>query len=487
MTDSDALMPSINSRLHGFTEPLILSTMVACLGSIQYGYHIAELNAPQQSLTCSSSRTNNSNYGDTYLGSHGYNQCINLTDEQFGAVTSIFSIGGLIGSLYAGKLGDKYGRKLVSIWTCLLSMIGSYILFSANDYFNLLLGRLLVGISCGTSVVITPLYINEISPVKLRGTLGSMNQLSINLGILLTQSIAIKFSNELQWRWILFAGILLAFINLLCWFKIYESPKWLLTKGNNQSLAEVAVYYLREGTYQDAKNELQKWLEEHREHNNAEGRESGVSEDEISFMKYLKDSKYKKSRMVIFTILVGQQFSGINSIIFYGVKIISGMLPKYAILINFMISILNVVVTFIASLIIDKFGRKPLLFTSSTLMSIASFFLTIAILNSKPVLLVMSVFFYIGSFAIGLGPIPFLIISELSPIEALAISQSFGTVCNWISTFIVGYTFPILHQILDGYVFLLFTFWTIFFAWYVKKYIPETKGKTTHSEVWRNY
>jgi MFS family permease len=182
-----------------------------------------------------------------------------------------------------------------------------------------------------------------------------------------------------------------------------------------------------------------------------------------------------------------QQFCGINSIIFYGVKVIGKILPDYSIQVNFAISILNVVVTLAASAIIDHVGRRPLLLASTTVMTAMSLLISVGLTLSVSFLLVTATFVYIAAFAIGLGPIPFLIIGELSYPQDAATAQSFGTVCNWLATFIVGYLFPIGHGLMGGYVFAIFAAIAAMFATYVYKRVPETKGKTTYSEVWAGY
>lgn len=488
MAETERLMPNGGSRETKplITGHLILGTIVACLGSIQYGYHIAELNAPQEFLSCSrfEAPDENISYDDTWVGQHGLKQCIALTDSQYGAITSIFSIGGLFGSYYAGNWANRYGRKYVSMGASAMCMVSSLLLFFSNSYLQLLFGRFLVGMSCGTAIVITPLFINEIAPVEWRGAMGSMNQVSINLGILLTQTLALKYADSYNWRWLLFSGSVIAVANILAWLKVDESPRWLVSHGF-VSEAETALFKLRPGTYQQAKQEIQDWQRSHAHNRDPESSEETHSGPTL--WQYVTDPSYKKPRTVILAILSCQQFCGINSIIFYGVKVIGKILPDYSIQVNFAISILNVVVTLAASAIIDHVGRRPLLLASTTVMTAMSLLISVGLTLSVSFLLVTATFVYIAAFAIGLGPIPFLIIGELSYPQDAATAQSFGTVCNWLATFIVGYLFPIGHGLMGGYVFAIFATIAAMFATYVYKRVPETKGKTTYSEVWAGY
>ncbi|KAH7591129.1 Major facilitator superfamily (MFS) profile [Nakaseomyces glabratus] len=485
MTATESLMGNTRRKIE-LTSSLILAVLVSCLGTIQFGYHIAELNAPQQFLTCSEVKYPHGDpdipYDETLFGRHGLVQCIPMTTEQFGVVTSVLSVGGLIGSYIAGQLAAKYGKKKISQGTAFVYFIGSLMLTMANGYWTMIFGRLLVGMASGISIVVIPVYINEITPAEYKGAMGTMNQLSINIGILFTQTIALIFTNSYYWRWILLIGTAIALVNFVAWSTVDESPKWLLKRGLT-SEAEMVVYKLHGGTYQDAKDQIQTWqtdMNSHHEHADFAGREPTLWE-------FVTREEYKKPRNVIFMILCAQQFCGINSIIFYGVKVISNSLPNSAVLVNFGISVLNVLMTFVASVIIDSLGRKPLLLSSSALMAGTSFLISIGISKDVPILLVIAVFAYIASFAIGVGPIPLMIISELTTHEAAAKAQSFGTICNWLATFLVGFLFPSFHEVMGGAVYCIFSIVAIGFVIYIKYRVPETKNKTSYSDVWRGY
>ncbi|SCU81219.1 LAFA_0C03400g1_1 [Lachancea sp. 'fantastica'] len=503
--ESQALMP----KRHKVTPSLAFTTLVACFGSIQYGYHMAELNAPAQVLSCSKydNPWPDIPYSHTWLGSHGFNECIELSEQQVGLATAIFSVGGLVGSLYAGKLADRYGRKRYSFANCFVGIVGSLTLFVANTYAQLIGGRFIAGICCGSSVVVTSLFINEISPKELRGSMGSMNQVCINFGILLTQLLALYLADSFRWRWLMFAGALLALTNLLLLLKVDESPVWLASQGDVDG-AESVLHSLRGGDLHHTRDEVEEWLTARGSSRGGAGgsyssnprnvspspraasqqsslRSSQDTHDGLSITQYLTDPRYTKSRWAITAILVSQQFCGINSIIFYGVKVISGQLPQYALAVNFAISIVNLVATFGASLLVDHWGRKPLLIFSAGAMSAATAFVSAGILTDSAGVLVTSTIIYVCVFALGVGPIPFLVISELSPPEARGIAQSYGTTCNWLATFVVGYGFPFLHQWLGGYVFLIFTVYAAGFTAYVKFKIPETKGMHEAELRWR--
>lgn len=462
------------------TAQVVFTTFVACLGSVQYGYHTAELNAPQQVMSCSEFRIPSEDlpYEKTWLGSRGLKQCVPLDDEQIGVITAMFCVGGVLGSYYAGRLADRFGRRQVTFLTSVIGFVGSIILFASNSYLGFIVGRIVVGVASGASIVVTPLTINEIAPQEWRGALGSMNQVFINLGILLTQSLALKLADSYRWRWLLFAGAVVALTNFVLLFKTKESPRWLTAQGRTLE-AEIALYTLRKGSYQDARNEVQQWRRE--------TPDQELADQGPSLWQYFKDPTYQKPRRAITVTLTGQQLCGINSIVFYGVKVISQLLPTYAIQINFAISILNVLMTFIASLVMDRFGTKTLLMSSTALMAVASTAISLGINSHAAALLVSATFIYIASFAVGLGPIPFVIIGQLSAPQDAATAQSYGTVCNWLATAFVAYTFPLVHGMLGGYVYLLFAITAAAFTAYTYWRIPETRNKSGYCQVWADY
>ncbi|KAH3903397.1 related to Probable metabolite transport protein YBR241C [Saccharomycodes ludwigii] len=522
------------------TNKLLFATIVACFGSLQYGYHMAELNAPQSVLSCHTTGTDNA-MSDPLYYSLGLKNCVAMSEQQIGLITSVFSIGGLFGSLYAGVLADIHGRRKISFFNAFLSILGSLLLTFSNSFTQFLIGRLTCGLAAGSSVVVTPLLLTEIAPNNLKGALGSMNQVSINLGILLTQVLSLKWATINQWRNILFVGVILATINFILLFKVHESPKWLVNRGYLDE-AEDVLRGLRGGTRADTRNEINEWLSvrsvsrtqlsKQQDENNNNGSNSNLvmlgpspanntkqnnkkdssyqslharstsplvsahsnrefeeNEEikEISMWQYIKSNHYNKSRFMITMILMGQQFVGINSIICYGVKVIGDLVSEgnTAIIVNVGISILNVVVTFASSPLIDKWGRKPLLIGSSFSMGLSSLFISYGLKANSAQLLIFFTFLYIGVFAIGMGPIPFLVISELTPDEAIGAAQSYGTTCNWIAVFIVAYGFPVLDSIIGiSPIFIIFGVVAFLFSIFVYYRFPETKGRSTKVGLW---
>lgn len=478
------------------THQLIISIAIVCLGSLQFGYHMAELNSPEAIISCRTSNPGLVPYKDSWFGSHGFAECIPMNPRQVGLVTSVFSIGGLLGSFYVGRIADKLGRKKTTLIHSVFFLIGSTVNAISNNYYTLVLGRFLAGLGAGSAIVITAIFINETSPASYKGFLGSMNQVSINVGILFTQILSLKWSNNNSWRWLLLMGSFIAITNfILIVAYLEESPLWLLNNGFTSQAYRV-LHKFRGGEYIHARNEVNSWKkrkatetpeDEELLNNQAEVDEAPVEDNDraVPLGIYLKSSEFNNSKTVATGILIFQQFCGINSIIFYGVSVLVSIFPKYAIAINCLISLVNAVVTFAAAPLVDSLGRRPLLMTSVTFLGILSAVMGFGIIFTNSILSIVGTFTYITFFAIGLGPIPFLLVGEVTQNKAKALAQSWGTTMNWLATFIVGFLFPILkNSPLGGATYFIFTFNCLLAFLFIKNYIPETKGSHTYEEVW---
>ncbi|CAH2350265.1 probable metabolite transport protein [[Candida] railenensis] len=480
------------------TPKLIANVAIICIGSLQFGYHMAELNSPESVISCRISKPNPLvPYAESWFGSHGFEMCISMTAEQVGTITSIFSLGGLLGSFFVGSIADKIGRKRTGLLHCGIYLVGSTLNGIANTYTAILVGRFVAGLGAGAALAIGPVFINEIAPAKVKGFLGSMNQVSVNIGILITQFLALIWCDNNNWRLLLLTGSVLAIFNFVAiFFYVDESPMWLYNNGFTSKAYQV-LHDIRGGEYVQAREEVNSWK------SHVSGTSSNESDDllqeegaaapavayssqpSITLSTYLSSPEYFNSRLVSTGILIAQQFCGINSIIFYGVSVLISVFPDYAILINCLISIVNVVVTFGSAPLIDKLGRKPLLLGSVTVMGISSSIMGFGIISSSAILSIVGTFTYITAFATGLGPIPFLLVSEVTQPKVKAVAQSWGTACNWFATGLVGLLFPILkNSWIGGGVYFIFTAFCALTYLFIKRYIPETKGLSTYEEVW---
>lgn len=297
------------------TAFFLLLVTVYSLGSLQFGYHIGELNTPQAVISC--------NANGYTVGPHtnGFVDCIRMTDVQYGSIVSMFPIGGLIGSLFAGRLADLYGRKPVSIIDSLIFTIGSAIMSMSNSMLTLGTGRLVCGIASGASLVTVPIYLNEISPISIRGIVGVMTQLSCVFGILLAQIAGIYMSSVPYWRVILGCGAVLGMVQFLMFWSTVESPKWLASQPGRYGHARSILVRIRGRS--DIQAEMKTWKIEDEDviENDIEEQQelmrsptenlSGVKQP-LSFQKFMSNSRYRPAikAIVLIQVAVGQFWNG---------------------------------------------------------------------------------------------------------------------------------------------------------------------------------
>lgn len=218
---------------------------------------------------------------------------------------------------------------------------------------------------------------------------------------------------------------------------------------------------------------------------NASHPKQAVENESVSIFKVLTDKHYNRAVFTVIVIMVAQQLCGINSIVMYGVSLLSELLSSSSALLNLFVALLNLVVTSACAPLVDKLGRKLCLGASAGGMALSSLLLAIGISRSIPVLSGIAVMAFVASFALGVGPVPFILSSELVGPEAVGATQSWALAANWLATFVVAQFFPVVNKALGKgriyYVFAGFGLATLLFVYFV---VPETKGKRDADEVW---
>jgi len=202
-------------------------------------------------------------------------------------------------------------------------------------------------------------------------------------------------------------------------------------------------------------------------------------------LQVVKHTDNRKAVFAVIMIMIAQQLTGINSIIMYGVTLLSDLLASNAAILSLLVSALNIVVTIVCAPLIDHLGRKKCLLFSISGMGLSSLALAIGIQGDLKVISAVAVLTFVGSFGVGLGPVPFILAAELVGPEAVSATQSWALSANWISTFIVAQFFPIVNAALGkGVIYYVFFGIAIFFACFVGWFVPESKGKRNADEVW---
>lgn len=413
-----------------------------------------------------------------------------MTPAQFGFVSSVLTIGGLLGAFLGGTVSSRLGRLKGMLCGAAFYVLGAAGETLAPGVTMMAAGRLLAGIVAGAALTTCPLYIAEMAPPGQKGFFGAMTQVMINVGIIVTQVLGWFLSEGSLWRVILGIGGMIAVGQLLGLLLAgQESPQWLADKGQHAQ----AMRVLRQIRGPDAniEDEIKHWdkssvndeqetLLQRDDRSQSSGKDSTKG-----LLAVLLDTETRAAVIVVIMVMVSQQMTGINAIMMYGVDLLSGLLSSNSALLSIGVAALNLMVTILVAPLPDKLGRKPCLMSSIAGMGTSSLLMAFAMSNGIAWLSVIAVLLFVASFALGLGPVPFMLATELVGPDAVASTQSWALAANYGSNYLVAQFFPILNQRLGGgNVFLIFAAAAVVFGLYLALSLPETMGKTDIDEIW---
>ena len=399
------------------------------------------------------------------------NESWNLSDYLQGILVSSVLIGAVIGAATNGILADIFGRKKIIIATAIIFISGSILCAAAPDIYILILSRMLVGLAVGIVNFIVPLYLSEVSPKQLRGTIVSLYQWAITAGILFSYLINAVFAHAVyNWRWMLFAGVVPGLILLIGMLFLNDTPRWLVSKGR----------------YDEAKKVFNKIEPDMDAEKEIEAIKLTLKPQQAAEEKF----KFKKWMIMPFIAGIGIMFAqictGINTIIYYAPTIFktagfdSNLNAIYA---TTGIGVVNFLMTIVAIFFTDRVGRKPLLY-----IGLAGVMLSLAALgcafrfeellgDNLKWIAIGSLVTYIICFAFSLGPIGWIIVSEVFPLKIRGVAMSICTLSNFAFNFFVVASFPVmLHRLGGGITFWLFSLVSLLCIIFVYYFIPETKG-----------
>jgi SP family galactose:H+ symporter-like MFS transporter len=396
-----------------------------------------------------------------------------LSPTMQGMVVAIALAGAAIGAALVGYLSDRIGRRRAILGAGLLFIAGAMISAVAPDIAVLVGGRFLVGLAIGVASMLTPLYLAEIAPAQDRGAVVSLNQLCITGGILVSYLVGYALAHGGNgWRWMLALGAVPGIILSAGMLILPESPRWLAGRGRVDDAA-AALRRLR-GT-QDVAAELQSLRRDLTQETHAAG---GVRE--------LLSPRLRRPLVIGIGLAMFQQITGINTVIYFAPTIFqSAGLPSAAtsILATAGVGAVNVILTIVSIRLIDRAGRRQLLLWSLSGMAVTLFILAGAFFVGTSGQLawvaVLSVAAYVGFFAIGLGPVFWLLIAEIFPLALRGRAMSLATVANWGFNLIVSATFLDLVGALSSTgAFLVYAVLTVVALAFVATLVPETKGRS---------
>ena len=400
------------------------------------------------------------------------NETWDLTESLQGIVVSSVLIGAVIGAATNGILADIFGRKKVIIATAIIFILGSILCGFAPNVYVLIISRIFVGLAVGIVNFVIPLYLSEISPKAVRGTLVSLYQWAITAGILFSYFINAAFAQAVfNWRWMLLAGVLPGLVLLIGMCFMSDTPRWLVSKNKDEDAKKVLNKIEPDVDSDTEIKEIKRTLK---------------LNEKISGQKF----KFEKWMIMPFVVGIGIMFAqictGINTIIYYAPTIfkVAGFDSNLnAIYATTGIGVVNFLMTIVAIFFTDKLGRKPLLYFGLTgvmlsLLALGSAFAFESVLGSNlKYVAVGSLVTYIICFAMSLGPIGWIIVSEVFPLKIRGIAMSICTVANFAFNFLVVGSFPVLlHNIAGAYPFWGFAVVSFFCILFVYFFVPETKG-----------
>jgi len=361
-----------------------------------------------------------------------------LTSFQEGFLVSILLIGALLGAAFTGSFSDKRGRRFTLICNALLFILGNIISAWASDIFLLSVGRLLTGFAVGVVSISAPLYLGEIAPTHRRGAFVSANQLAITVGILAAYGCNAYYSSTGDWRAMFALGIIPAALQFLGMLLLPESPLWM----------------------QRDKTASVPW-------------------------KKLFSPSLRLPLLIGVGLSIFQQITGINTVIYYAPTIFKHAgyaSTDSAIAATMGIGVINVLATLLSVWLLDRWGRRALLLTGicGMFLSLATIGLAFLTFSSAIALLsILSLMGYVAFFAIGLGPVTWVLLSEIYPLSLRGRAMGLATFANWLFNFIVSLTFlDLMVKITPAGTFLLYALLSALSFWFVCAYVPETRGKT---------
>jgi len=378
-----------------------------------------------------------------------------------GWTVGIVLLGALIASILTGMIADRLGRKKTILLAAVLFVVGCFIASIAVDNAVFVWGRFVTGLGVGITSVVVPMYLSEISKAKFRGAIVTIYQLAITIGILIAYVANYALAGEQDWRSMIAWGGAPALLQLVCFFLFLESPRWLISKGKEAKAHEIA-----------RKLDIREELEEQ------------PTEKKSRWSALFKTPGMRLAILIGILLSCFQQITGINAVIYFAPQIfefVGFSTNEVSILATMGVGTVNVVATLVAVWLLDRAGRRKLLLVGTLGMAIALCCIAIAFFGHSQVLDMVSlvaIMVYIAFFAIGLGPVTWVIISEIYPLGVRAKAMSLATLANWLFNYILVLTFlDVITWIGVGATFIVFAVLCILAYLFVLKFIPETKGR----------
>ena len=394
-----------------------------------------------------------------------------ISDTTLEHIVSWMMLGAAVGAIGAGWLSATLGRKKSLLWGSLIFVVASVICGIGSSVQVLLIGRLILGVSIGILSFTAPMYLAEIAPENIRGAMVSIYQLMITIGIFLAFLSDTAFSYSGNWHWML--GVIaipgaLFFVGI---FALPESPRWLMMRGLNEQATKVLTK-LR-GNPEVVQKEEAEIAEQ-------------LKIPQRGWHMFLENRNFRRSVGLGILLQIVQQFTGMNVVMYYAPRIFQdmGYHTEAQLWFTAIVGLVNVLATLIAIFLVDKWGRKPILYTGFSVMAIGlgvvgtMMHLGIVTQPERLFTVAMLLVFIVG-FAMSAGPLIWILCSEVQPIKGRDFGIAISTLTNWVANFVVGFTFlSLLNNFGHAQTFWLYAGFNVVFLVITFFLIPETKGVT---------
>ncbi len=393
-----------------------------------------------------------------------------LSDIMIGQTVAMALYGTIIGALFGGIPAQRFGRRTSLIWIAALFLVSAVGSAFAPEVYTLMFARFLGGLSIGASSVVAPMYISEIAPAENRGKLTALFQFNIVLGILIAyfSNFLIGTDNIESWRWMLGVEIIPATFFLIMVFTIPESPRWLVVAKDKIEEAKEILRVINPETVDASLKAIQA---------------SDIDPGKNTSISEFFSKRYKFPILLAFLFAFFNQVSGINAIIYFAPRIfeLTGLGAETALLSTVGVGVTNLIFTMLGLLLIDRFGRRFLMYIGSfgyiiSLSAIAYAFFTQTFTGlTIPIL----IFVFIASHAIGQGAVIWVFISEIFPNNVRSFGNSLGSSTHWIFAALIAGNFVYIESLFGGGpIFAFFALMMVLQLLFVWKLMPETKNIT---------
>ncbi|XP_036901793.1 solute carrier family 2, facilitated glucose transporter member 9 isoform X2 [Sturnira hondurensis] len=463
-------------RKQGWSCPLVMASLVGAFGSsFLYGYNLSVVNAPTPHIKAF--------YNETWERRHGQPIDPDTLTLLWSMTVSIFAIGGLVGTLMVKLIGKFLGRKRTLLANNLFAVSAALLMTCAlwaGAFEMLIVGRFVMGIDGGIALSVLPMYLGEISPKEIRGSLGQVTAVFICIGVFAGQLLGLPelLGQESTWPYLFGVIVIPAVVQLVSLPFLPESPRYLLFEKHDQVGAEKA--FQRFLGKEDVSRELEEVLAEDRMQRDIRL---------VSVWELLRSPFVRWQVLTVVVTMACYQLCGLNAIWFYTNSIFgkAGVPPGNIPYITLSTGGIETLASIFSGLVIERLGRRPLLIGGFGLMTLFFGILTVTLTLQDqaswiPYLSIFCILAIIASFCSGPGGIPFILTSEFFQQSQRPAAFIVAGTVNWLSNFAVGLLFPFIQKSLHTYCFLVFAAICFAGALYLYFVLPETKNRT-HAEI----